>query len=115
MGMYNSHKNTGIMKKLLLLFVCVLTTVSYISAAEPLKTKLHAGFAWGADIGGAIDLTGNDMSTLNINAAFGYRRGVIDFIGVGTGMSSMVTNSALLLPFSGVLRSNFRTVQSRWF
>ena len=115
MGLCNSHQTTGIMKKLLLLFCCVLNAVSYVSAAEPVKTKLHPGFAWGADIGGAIDLTGNDMSTLNINAAFGYRRGVIDFIGIGAGMSSMVSNSARMFPVYGVLRSNFRTAPSLCF
>lgn len=97
------------------LIASVLLVLNNVGAEESVKTKLSSGFAWGADIGGAIDLTGNDMSTININAAFGYRRGVIDFIGVGAGMSSMVNNSSRMFPVYGLLRTNFRTSPSLCF
>lgn len=106
------------MKRLLALFliICVAAvTVPQLKADSAEKSKLSAGFAWGADIGGAIDLTGNDMSTLNVNAAFGYRRGVIDLVGIGAGMNVMVSNSSRMFPVYGIIRSNFRTVPSLCF
>ena len=103
------------MRRLLLLIVVVVFSMMQISAEEQVQKKLPAGFAWSVDIGGAIDLTGNDMSTINMNGAIGYRRGVIDFIGVGAGMSSMVSNSSRMFPVYGVLKTNFRTVPSLCF
>ncbi|MDE6652365.1 MAG: hypothetical protein K2K08_08180 [Paramuribaculum sp.] len=103
------------MKRFLLVAISVVFAMANLCAEESVSAKLPAGFAWGVDIGGAIDLTGNDMSTININAAFGYRRGVIDFIGLGAGMSSMVSNSSRMFPVYGVLRTNFRTVPSLCF
>ncbi len=105
------------MKRLLtlLIIICVSAVAVQPKAEGKEKSKLSAGFAWGADIGGAIDLTGNDMSTLNINAAFGYRRGVIDLVGIGTGMNVMVSNSSRMFPVYGIIRSNFRTTPSLCF
>lgn len=104
------------MKKLLtLIIICVFAATTNSFAGDNVKTKLPAGFTWGADIGGAIDLTGDDMSTLNINAQFGYRRGIIDFIGVGAGLCSMVSNSSRMFPVYGLLRTNFRTTPSLCF
>ncbi|MDE6265247.1 MAG: hypothetical protein K2M11_08915, partial [Paramuribaculum sp.] len=76
---------------------------------------LPARVAWGAEIGCEIDISGNDMSTLNVNAAFGYRRGVIDLVGIGTGMNVMVSNSSRMFPVYGIIRSNFRTTPSLCF
>lgn len=99
----------------LLIIICVSAGAVQLRAAGNEKGKLPAGFAWGADIGGAIDLSGSDMSTLNVNAAFGYRRGVIDLVGVGTGMNVMVSNSSRMFPVYGIIRSNFRTAPSLCF
>ncbi|MDE5688275.1 MAG: hypothetical protein K2I18_06585 [Paramuribaculum sp.] len=71
--------------------------------------KMSPGFTWGADVGGAIAMTGNDMSIINFDAAFGYRRGIVDFIGVGAGINMMVSNSNRSFPVYALFRSNFVT------
>lgn len=85
---------------------------SLIAAAAFAVSSLGAGaqtghFAWGADAGGAIDLSGHDMSTLNLDAYFGYRGGVIDMAGVGAGLNIPVNNSRREFPVYGMVRSSF--------
>ena len=48
----------------------VLAATAHNIHAQTDPVKLPAGFAWGADLGGAIDLTGNDMSSINLDARF---------------------------------------------
>lgn len=64
-------------------------------------------FAWGAEIGGGIDLTSSDMSTVNLDAYFGYRNSWIEVLGVGAGVNMMVSNSARAFPVYGIFRTGF--------
>lgn len=90
----------------IILAICLIHSLS-ILAGTP--AKMSPGFTWGADVGGAIDMTGNDMSTINFDAAFGYRRGIVDFVGVGAGINMMVSNSNRSFPVYALIRSNFVT------
>lgn len=98
-------------------FASLLAIASALGAhAQCCKSgKLPAGFAWGADLGGGIDMTGNDMSAMNIDARFGYRNGVVDFIGIGAGIDMMVSNSNRVFPVYALFQSNFRTTPSVCF
>lgn len=84
--------------------------VAAVCAVSSLSMNAQTGnFAWGADAGGSIDLSGHDMSTLNLNAYFGYRGGVIDVAGLGAGINIPVNNSRREFPVYGMLRSSFTT------
>lgn len=83
------------------------------TAAAPTESKsdatrrIRAHFAWGADAGASIDMTGKDMTALNFSAAFGFSRGWINFLGVGAGVDIAVNNSCRSYPFFMEFRTNF--------
>ena len=79
------------------------------------RTPAPAGFAWGADLGGGIDMSGNDMSTINLDAYFGYRAPALDIVGIGAGINMMVSNSTRSFPVYAVVRTSFRKRPSLCF
>ncbi len=62
-------------------------------------------FAWGAELGGMVDLSGHEMSAVGIDAMFGMQWRWVRFFGIGAGADVMVTNSSRTFP----LTVNFRT------
>lgn len=82
---------------------------------EPVAERSRLGFAWGADIGAAIDLTGNDMSAFEFNVLLGIRRGGLNLLGVGIGADISITNSMRAYPMFVALRTNFRDKPSLLF
>lgn len=82
----------------------------------------HSRFAWGLDVGSAIDMTGNDMSALDINACLGYSGPYVRFIGVGASIDMMVSNSTSTYPvylmyqtdFSRTRRLCFMELRAGW-
>lgn len=66
-------------------------------------------FVWGADLGGGVDMSSNDMSTINLDAYFGYKGGILDVAGIGAGINMMVNNSNRAFPVYAVIRTGFRT------
>lgn len=74
-----------------------------VTAEEPIKTS----FAWGVDAGGSIDMSGNDMSSVDLSASFGFKRGWINFLGLGAEIDIMLNNSARSFPVFLSLKTNF--------
>lgn len=97
------------MKRILFAFVA-LCSVLLAGAAKP-QTK----FAWGADAGASIDLSGNDMSSIDFSAAFGMSRGWINFLGVGAEADIVVSNSSRSYPVFVNFKTNFRNTPSLLF
>lgn len=89
--------------------IIVATALSVSTAAEhstsPTKPKVE--FAWGADAGGSIDLTGNDMSAINFSAFFGMKRAWINFLGIGAAADIVAANSCRSYPLFVEFRTNF--------
>lgn len=100
--------------KRLFIYILVMAFAVSARAAEPESTAWDH-FAWGAEIGGAIDMSSNDMSTLDIGAYFGYKNSFIDIAGIGTGINVMVNNSSRAFPVYGIFRSSFRSRPSFCF
>ena len=73
--------------------------------SNTIKPKVQ--FAWGADAGASIDLTANDMSSIDFNIAFGMKRGWINFLGIGAGADICVTNSTRAYPIFAEFRTGF--------
>ena len=43
-----------------------------------IEEEIKVRFAWGADLGSSIDMSANDMSSIDLSLAFGMRRGWIE-------------------------------------
>lgn len=67
---------------------------------------LPGHFSWGVDIGGGIDMSGNDMSTLNLDAALGYRNKALRMLGAGVGINMPVNNSRRTFPVYAIVRTD---------
>lgn len=99
--------------KYALVAVFTASILSAIPAEAGAPDKM--AFAWGADAGGSIDMSGHDMSAIDISASFGFKRRVIDFLGVGAGIDIMLNNSARSFPVFLAFKTNFRQQPSLLF
>lgn len=64
-------------------------------------------FTWGASLGSSIDMTGQDMTAIDIDAFFGYKGDYLRFAGIGAGIRMMVSNSSRSYPVYAMLRTSF--------
>lgn len=83
------------------------STFAPVAKAKPVKEGSAVRFAWGADAGASIDMTGNDMSAVDFSAFFGMRRGWINFLGVGAEADIVTSNSCRYYPLFLDFRTNF--------
>lgn len=99
------------------LFLLLLTLVlaATAQAATPEDVPVKGSFSWGAEAGASIDLTGHDMSAIEFNASFGYKRGWIKFIGAGVGADILIFNSCRSYPLYIDFRTNFSQRSSLCF
>lgn len=97
---------TAFKKLIIILSVCLATALSSSTIhAEEIPDVRKLQFAWGANIGGNIDMSGHDMYSVSINAEFGLRWKWVRFFGVGAEGMIMTSNSNRAFP----LFVNFRT------
>lgn len=93
------------------LLTIVLALVPMLVLAErptaEASKSLRTEFSWLAEAGSSIDLSANDMSSIDITAAFGLRRGVLDFAGIGAGANIMISNSCRSYPIYAMVRTSF--------
>ena len=85
------------------IMVAIAASASAQSATEPTVRPLR--FAWGAELGGGVEMSGHNMSTIGLNASFGMQWKWIRFFGVVAEADIMVDNSSRTFP----LALNFRT------
>lgn len=64
-------------------------------------------FSWGVDVGSSIDLTSQDMSSINADAYLGLRTPYTDIVGFGAGIHTMVGNSSFTYPIYALVRTSF--------
>ncbi len=97
------------MKKILFFYVLLIASALSVSAAEQPDSipSPRAVFAWGADAGASIDLTGSDMSDINFSAYFGFSRGWINFLGIGAGADIPTSNSCRSYDLFAAFHTNF--------
>lgn len=94
------------MRKIYIIIICIISAVcSFAKSDKSIEDK--ASFAWGADAGASIDLTGSDMSDINFSAQFGFRRGWINFLGLGLGADLTTANSCRSYDVFADFRTNF--------
>lgn len=82
--------------------------VSEVEAATIIDNHPKGRFRWGADVGGTIDLTGQDASSYDISMSFGFTRKWINFLGFGAKAAFAVSNSNRAFPLFVNFRTNFK-------
>ncbi|MDO4320841.1 MAG: hypothetical protein Q4C34_09740 [Bacteroidales bacterium] len=93
------------MRVVALITACVMTVMAAV-AAEPADGGVKTRFAWGAEFGSSIDLSGHDMSSIDFNAGFGVSHGWLSLAGVGAGANIMVSNSCRTYPIFAIIRTS---------
>lgn len=76
-------------------------------APAPVEKSVGTRFAWGAEFGSSVDLSANDMSSIDISASFGVSHRWIMLAGVGAGANMMINNSCRTYPIFAVFRTDF--------
>ncbi len=97
------------MKRIISLLVLIFS-LNIGAMAQSHSEQVSSGwsrFVWGAEVGGAIDMTSSDMSTINLDAYFGYRNSWIDILGIGAEVNMMVNNSVRAFPVYAMFRTDF--------
>lgn len=77
------------------------------------KPKLK--FAWGADLGASADMSGNDMSSIDLDLVLGMRYGWMNFLGIGAQANITVANSQRYYPLFVLFRTNFTNKPTHFF
>lgn len=85
--------------------LAIVIAVAAVLSCNAQKTTTR--FAWGAEAGASIDLTGSEMSSIDFNANFGLSHGWIKFLGVGAQADFMVSNSCRSYPLFVEFQTNF--------
>lgn len=105
------------------LFILLFVSLYLVSSAAPqdsISSNTQAGwvpapvekspdtrFAWGAEFGSSVDLSANDMSSIDISASFGVSHKWIMLAGLGAGANMMISNSCRTYPVFAVFRTDF--------
>lgn len=110
-----THKRM-IMKRITALILLLAALLPAI-AASPADTSTYnrAKFVWGAEIGGSIDLSGNDMPSFDISLDVGMRYRWLKFAGLGIGADIMVSNSCRVFPVYCHITTDFHTLPQLLF
>ena len=93
------------MRRIILLIVAAVAALA--ASAQSTDTASGTRFVWGAEAGTGIDMSNNDMSSVDFNASFGLSRSWIDIVGVGAGVNMPVSNSCRSYPIFAGLRTDF--------
>lgn len=96
-------------------FADELPAVAEVSENASSSNVVDKRFAWGIGAGSSIDMTGNDMSSLDINAYVGYSGPYVRFAGIGAGIDMMVSSSSNVYPVYALFRTDFRPVPQLYF
>ena len=91
-----------------LLFVIFMAVGALMPVAAQQADDLDRfTFAWGAQVGGSIDLSGQNMSSIDFSGGVGVRYKWIKLLGVGVGANIMASNDARSYPIYATLRTDF--------
>lgn len=88
--------------------VLFVITDAEIAPEAQLSKESHLGhFAWGIDAGSSVDITCNDMTSIDLHAYFGYKGPWLNFLGAGAGINAMINNGSRCYPVYMMLRTSF--------
>lgn len=72
-------------------------------------------FTWGAEVGSSIDLTGYDLSTIDVDVLLGYKNSFIRLAGFGAGVHRSVQRGDNFIPVYATIQTSFRSKPSLCF
>ena len=72
-------------------------------------------FTWGAEVGSSIDLTGYDMSTIDVDLLFGYKNSYLRFLGLGAGIHRSVQRGDNFIPIYACVQTSCTSKPSLCF
>lgn len=100
----------------IILAASALTSSFSLSAKTPGATDTGWDhFVWGAEVGGSCDLTSNNLSSINLDAYFGYSNSWLNAVGVGASVNMMVSSSVRAFPIYAMIRTDFSSQQKLCF
>lgn len=79
------------------------------------RSLAFSHFTWGAEIGSSIDMTSNDMSTIDADVLLGFKNSFVKLAGVGVGIHRSIHSGNNYIPLYGVIRTSFRKKPSLCF
>lgn len=111
------------MKRLgIAIIIVLLASIGFSAEARKVKEKkptppslFMRHFAWGVDVGSSIDVSGNDLSSIDISAYFGYKNSIIRTLGAGVDIRNSLGNSHTMIPVYAMIRTDFSTTPSLCF
>ncbi|MDE6300582.1 MAG: hypothetical protein K2M19_02575 [Muribaculaceae bacterium] len=74
---------------------------------DPVYAVSRVRFAWGAELASSVDLSGHDMTSVDLNLSFGLTYRWLIFAGIGAGADMMVSNSCRTYPVYLSFRTDF--------
>lgn len=95
--------------------ILLITLIAGVATCATAQISPKGRFAWGADAGASIDMSGNDMSGLNFSAILGLSKQWMQFLGAGVQADIAVNNSCRSYPVFAELRTNFTNRPSLCF
>lgn len=72
-------------------------------------------FTFGIDAGAYIDFSSTESSSIDIDIYGGYRKGIIQVIGLGMGIHPAFADHRMFIPIYAIFRCNFKENKSRCF
>lgn len=97
----------------------LLPLLAILLAALPVRAQSTAellsrySFSWGAQIGGSIDMSAQNMSTIDFSATVGMRHAWVKMLGIGAGAHIMASNSCRTYPVFLAFRTDFSSTRRR--
>lgn len=85
----------------------IIPQESLADEAKVDKESTLGHFTWGADIGSSVDLTANDMTSVNLTGYFGYKNRWFRLLGVGAAIHTMLGNASRCYPVYAIARTSF--------
>ncbi len=79
------------------------------------KSLDKSHFTWGAEAGASIDLTGFDMSTIDVDVLIGYKNAYLNMLGIGVGVHRNVRSGDNFIPLYAAIQTSFRKQPSLLF
>ena len=68
-----------------------------------------------AEAGGSIDMTGYDLSTIDVDVLFGYKNKFFRMLGIGAGIHRTIQRGDNFIPVYATIQTSFRTKPSLCF
>ena len=109
-------KISGKIRKLAIAMTLLAATSASVHAAPPVENYFNRkGFAWGLDLTSSIDLTGESMTSINIEGYFGYKNSFFQALGAGASLNMAMNNSSRSYPVFAIMRTSFSTTPKLCF